>query len=259
MLWASASTQLSFSSGIPAISRKHSVAYGWWSNEEDYENVNDKDRTVWRRSGCPGYIVGKPVMAGWKETVILGGEDFNQREDGIENGILEGIRVTPDPDGWLTVVGNKEGSPECGGPRKAVNFGHSAWWSCSIPLSQDDFTYIGCLNLKKKALTLLLGLGTNGNLSDRYIASFGDSSPEKVNEWLPLKTSPSDERRIKDILQFDQSSENKVRNVCKGLHSSVHLELATALVGSVTNPQAKIVGAVLSLGQEVDVKPHRLW
>ena len=63
-------SNISFSSGIPAISRKHSVSYGWWSNEEDFENNHDKDRTVWRRSGNPGYIIGKPVMAGWKETVV---------------------------------------------------------------------------------------------------------------------------------------------------------------------------------------------
>ncbi|XP_046400463.1 uncharacterized protein LOC124166814 [Ischnura elegans] len=53
------------------------------------------------------------------------------------------------------------------------------------------------------------------------------------------------------------SSETRGR-YCRGIHSSVHLEIATALVGAASNPQAKVLGAVLRMGPPIDLKSYKL-
>ncbi|XP_071450371.1 tectonic-1-like [Hetaerina americana] len=234
---------------VPTISRGHSVLFKWWSSEDDIGAEYDKDKIVWRRSGNPGYIVGAPVMAGWKEVVVLGGEDSG--EDGVEGGgVLEAIRVTPHPEGWLTLLGPVAGTRgTCGGPRRVVRFGHAARWSCSVAVLPKDLRDTDwCLVLKRKTLSLLLGHGSMGNLSERFVAMFGDSAPERVGEWLPLEVVPHKGQEV-------VGNKGQVGGDCTGLHVSIHLELATALVGSVGNPQAKVVGALLRMGPTARLPP----
>ena len=75
--------------------------------------------TVVPRSGAPGYVVGAPLLAGYKET--------NSGKDAVAR-LKEGLAIPgAGPDGRCSV-----------NSKSTVRFGMSQSSSCAIPLSQNN-------------------------------------------------------------------------------------------------------------------------
>lgn len=155
-----------------------------------------------------GYIVGEPVIAGRLSSSV--------------------IELSGDRNRYLTVI-----SPRADGTcvsdstlRASVRFGENLRTGCLLRLSYDELR-TDCSALLDNTIQALLGpdrtLDTDGSI---YIASFGNSNPLKVGDWVPiLVTSPPSGVS------------------CVGV--AMHLEILYSYVGDLGNPQAMITGSKL--------------
>ncbi|KAM5199815.1 tectonic-1 isoform 1-T1 [Hipposideros larvatus] len=157
-------------------------------------------------SGNPGYVVGLPLAAGFQPHKGSGIIQTMNRY-----GQLTILRSTADQD-CLAVEGI----------RAPVLFGSSMQSGCKLRLTSATT----CPLVVEKAKSLLKGQ----NFPD-YVASFGNSRPQDVLDWVP------------------------VHFVIQALHVKDSCQLPVALVievkwtkyGSLLNPQAKIVNVTANL------------
>lgn len=220
------------------LSQKFSVSFRW-----------TKDGKPFHRSGNPGYIVGKPVMTGKKVT----------RVSGIEGEVdKEAIEVDENPEEWLSIaVAKKDGRCDVEGKngnslRQTVTFWENRWSSCMVFVSPSNFTSpSACATMHKATINLLAG-GVMENVTSAkefnfYIATFGDSKVEETGDWVQvmLETVPS------FVISSSQSDDWAL--VCKGIVTSLHIDVMFANVGSLAVPQAKILGAVFRFGSPRDI------
>ncbi|XP_076876563.1 tectonic-1-like isoform X2 [Brachyhypopomus gauderio] len=111
-------------------------------------------------SGNPGYVVGLPLVAGWRTA--------------------EGIVRRADPEGTLTVV-HSSADQDClsGSPRRSpVLFGKDTLSGCTFRL--DDGA--SCSLLSEALLWRVKGQGFPD-----YVASFGNSLPQNPMDWVPIE------------------------------------------------------------------------
>jgi tectonic-1/3 len=220
------------------LSQKFSVTFHW-----------TKDTKTFHRSGNPGYIVGRPVMSGKKVTRIFGTEGEIDRE---------GIEIDENPEKWLSIAGAKEdGRCDLEGNmgnslRHSVTFGENRRSSCMVFVSPSNFTSpSACTALHKTMIQLLSGTKmtnvTSAKEFNLYIATFGDAKVEDTGDWTQviLESVPS-------ILVIS-SQNNDWTLVCKGIVTSIHIDIMFANVGSLANPQAKILGSVFRFGLPHDI------
>ncbi|KAG7163571.1 B9 domain-containing protein 2-like [Homarus americanus] len=124
------------------------VEYIWASSEHD---------VIFKRSGHPGYIIGKPILLGKLVT--------NVTEEGD---LKEAIYLDTDPRQWLTMLApGREGRCDS---RSQVTFGEEMRTGCIIQLKQEDFS--DCQLLQHQFLKLLLG-HIRSNTNELRIATFG--------------------------------------------------------------------------------------
>lgn len=132
---------------------------------------------IWSRSGNPGYLFGKPVLAG---NVVV-------------NGSASAINLIADPRFGITLAqdtySSSAGRVQCPastdyGSRSPVNFGESAQTGCSLWLTLADFsTPASCAALSAKIAGIQ---ATIPNLMD-HVAKFGNASVTNVNtDWIPI-------------------------------------------------------------------------
>lgn len=161
------------------------------------------------RSGNPGYIVGKPILAGVR----------------VENFVA----LSGDSEQYLTMV-TGSASGDCitdSLNRRQVLFGENFRSGCLIKSTLSDLTD-RCDYIQSHVIEALLGptrtIAVDGTL---YIASFGNSNPLKIGDWV-------------EVLITNEVLEGS----CKGV--AMHLEVLYANHGAHDNPQARIIGAKLT-------------
>ncbi|XP_058268270.1 tectonic-1 [Hemibagrus wyckioides] len=119
-----------------------------------------------RSSGNPGYVVGLPLVAGWRTA--------------------EGIIRSSDPDGSLTVI-KSSAEQDCllgVTQRSPILFGIDVVSGCTFRLEDSA----NCSLLSEVILGRL-----KGQIFPDYVASFGNSSPQNPMDWVPLEnqTTPT--------------------------------------------------------------------
>ncbi|GLH11917.1 Tectonic-1 [Gryllus bimaculatus] len=200
----------------------------------------DAPRRVLHRSGNPGYIFGKPVIAGQK---IF-------RSETEEEPDKEAILLSEEQSKWLTFPKPGTGglciSSMAEGSRIPVNFGENLLSSCIIQLSVRNFSSPeNCSLLQRKFLHMLLGdvmiNVTEAKQFNMYVSTFGDANVEETGDWVPvlLENMP--------ILSVDWKEEG-ASLVCKSVVTSLHINIVTSKVGLATKPQTKILGVAVTFG-----------
>ncbi|XP_049864585.1 tectonic-1-like [Schistocerca gregaria] len=205
-----------------------------------------KQRKPFQRSGRPGYIFGKPIMAGKKVFQPSAQEQEPDRE---------AIMLSDDPLGWLTIARPlPDGS--CGlvheyASRSIVTFGENQRTSCVMYLHLSDFSNMtSCTSIQRKVFHIMLGNNaeniTELQLFNFYVATFGDSSVEDTGDWVPIL--------FENIPQYE-SSLDRNGNVfkCRNIITTFHTSILYSYTGSVLNPQAKIVGTSFRFGTPHDL------
>lgn len=205
-----------------------------------------KQRKPFRRSGRPGYIFGKPIMAGKK---VFQASVQEQEPD------REAIMLSDDPLFWLTIARPlSDGS--CGlvheyASRSVVAFGENQRTSCVMYLHSSDFNNMtSCISLQRRIFRTMLGNFaeniTEFQLLNLYVATFGDSTVEDTGGWVQVlfENIPQTESfldRSSDILK------------CRNVITVFHISILYSYTGSVLNPQAKIVATSFRFGTPHDL------
>lgn len=221
------------------LSQKYSVSFHW-----------TKDGRPFHRSGNPGYIVGKPIMTGRKVIQTLGIEGEVEKE---------AIEVDENPDEWLSIaVAKKDGRCDMEQTgihslRQTVTFGEDRWSSCMVFVSPSNFTSpAACAMMHKTVIYLLAGSimenVTSAKKLNFYVATFGDAKVEETGDWVQviLESVPS-------FVMSSSSQHDDWMLVCKGIVTSIHIDVMFANVGSLAVPQAKILGIVFRFGTPHDI------
>ncbi|CAL4091035.1 unnamed protein product [Meganyctiphanes norvegica] len=188
---------------------------------------------IFIRSGRPGYITGKQL--------ILGHLIENETETGEK---LLAIEVSLDPNQWLTVLSpGQDGT--CSG-RSIVTFRDEVRSGCVIQVPFNDLLN-QCDELQMKIMNLLLG-PVLSKVKDGLlrVASFGDSSVNNVEDWVPVLYP-------EDLVSSPLSGKTLGDMKCSGMILSLHIEVAFAYQGSLANPQGKIVGLQVKYGSPQDI------
>lgn len=172
-----------------------------------FSKLGDSE-TVFQRSGNPGYIVGKPLVAGKLQ----------------EN--IEAIYLSSDPNTWLTVI-RPSADGTCASVnstgRTSVTFGVDMRTGCTISL-QLNLRESQCRELQKTVFNTLLGD------QPTHVASFGNSDVNNVGDWVKiLNIEPGNEAR-------------QINGQCQDMRLGLHIEVLFANFGFLANPQPRIVG-----------------
>ncbi|KAM9330897.1 LOW QUALITY PROTEIN: tectonic-1 [Gastrophryne carolinensis] len=153
-------------------------------------------------SGNPGYVSGMPLVAGFKLPLSF--------------------LMTTNRFGQLTLLKSSIGQSCLTGDwkRTAVLFGLNTMSGCKLQL---NFTGAAFCQLAADAALNAL----KGQQFPDYVAQFGNSQPENVQDWVPITlVSPTDQAYIQDM--------------CK-IPVSLELEVRWTKIGNLLNPQAQIV------------------
>lgn len=205
------------------------MSYG--VNAREYGNAVNMSR-----SGNPGYIQGLPLLSGTRDYTAGDTDTMVARVPGLE---VMGSAT----DGMCPNV--TRGAL----PTQSVEFGVDMMTGCMLSLTQSELAtmcddsetspYIA-LNERVYAST---GSSVYApvflNLTDTHVGMFGNADPLDVTQWLEI-----------DIGTTTMGSWDKSELECSHLITSLNLKFLVAYVGSVDNPQAKIVSAHASYGRE---------
>uniref|UniRef100_A0A1B6D8Q0 Uncharacterized protein n=1 Tax=Clastoptera arizonana TaxID=38151 RepID=A0A1B6D8Q0_9HEMI len=178
-----------------------------------FEWLNSINKTIFKRSGHPGYFLGKPVISALK---IL------KQNNVTEN---KSIEMSHNQRDWLSIsMGKNDGSCE---EYKRLNiiFGYNLHTECKLKVFGD------CKQIQTMIWQQLIG--RDKNITNMYISSYGDPDVKIVEDWLPL-------------LQVPQINDRQVI-------TGVKIKIIHASVGTTDKPQAKIFGVHLQPLYQMDV------
>ncbi|XP_066980200.1 tectonic-3 [Macrobrachium rosenbergii] len=206
------------------VTQGFEVKFEWLSS--------DKRESLLERSGRPGYVQGKPLL--------MGKLIENRTEEDV---LKEAIQLSTDPNHWLKILApGKEGRCDSS---SQVTFGIDVGGSCLLEVSQGDFDR-DCSVLQEKILTKLLGPVPLNDALLR-VASFGDSSINNPADWVPILMT--------EEVQCGTLSQLYGTGQFFSLVTSLHVEIAFSLQGSLANPQAKVVGINIRYGEPLEFYP----
>ena len=157
--------------------------------------------------------------------------------------------------------------------RIPILFGENLRVGCTFTVTRSALSST-CESLKSAALKLLVGPAADADgdspaatLSKVRVGAFGDASAENEDEeWVPLlvENAPLQGSEVPPTAGGStegsqptppsSSSPSFPDGVCPNMVLSTHIEVAYALVGSLADPQAKIVGAKMDFGAPRDVR-----
>uniref|UniRef100_W5MKH8 Tectonic family member 1 n=1 Tax=Lepisosteus oculatus TaxID=7918 RepID=W5MKH8_LEPOC len=154
-------------------------------------------------SGNPGYVVGLPLVAGWRthERVWL----F----------IKFGKRLT------VLKSASLQDCLETAGERTPVLFGVNMVSGCTLRVNSAD----NCTVVSEQTLGVL-----RGQEFPQYVASFGNSQPQDILDWVPVK------------IQTTTASSTSC-----SIPLSLDIEVRWTKYGSLANPQARILNVTASI------------
>ncbi|XP_071964939.1 tectonic-1-like [Antedon mediterranea] len=185
--------------------------------------VKFDEEDVFARSGNPGYVIGEPLIAG----------NLTSYEESVDEGTEEvyvkyAISLSEDRYNRMTVVtatasGTCVSDPDS---RIPVVFGEDIRSGCLISVSFSDVTE-ACTAINAIARQALAG----DMPQSMYVAMFGNSDVGIVGDWVPV------------IIQEPVAEPTSiVAGQCDNVILSLSIEILYANIGSLANPQAKIVG-----------------
>lgn len=155
------------------------------------------------RSGNPGYQIGFPVLTGTNSSSMEIGEPFE---------------ITPQQIGLS--VADRDAEGRCKAERRVVKFGKNLKTSCFTKFSK---ILKDCKTLQESIFDVLLG----SSHRQVFIGVFGNANGSNIDDWIEAY------HEDRDVVQTDGTC-----NLIKGLTINV----AIAAVGTVVNPQYKILG-----------------
>ncbi|KAK3746639.1 hypothetical protein QZH41_012846 [Actinostola sp. cb2023] len=173
-------------------------------NNVVYEEGTDS----FSRSGNPGYIVGKPLVAG-----TLTSDSSTKTEY---------ILLNIDPSSWLTIAApSSDGSCNNSTDRIPVAFGMGIRTGCTIRLSLSTSSS-SCQVLQDTALNVLLaGVPT-------HVATFGNSDVNKPSDW------------VKILNNRPTQTVGGGNGACTNMIMGLHIEVLYSNFGFLANPQPKV-------------------
>eukprot|EP00035_Acanthoeca_spectabilis_P019673 m.429180 g.429180 ORF g.429180 m.429180 type:complete len:661 (+) comp16972_c0_seq1:1987-3969(+) len=193
-----------------ALQQTHSVVFEGGSSQ-----------TTFPRSGNPGYLLGKPVLAG--EISTAG----------------DSIVISSTPADWLFVP-KVSSNLLCSSinvslptGRNGVDFGFNLVTGCSVPVTVENYTdTAACTALRATTLSHFSAFVNTNNM----IGIYGNSNPSDINDWVTILDSTA---ASWGATYSGTDSNYECARVLVGLR----LELLTAKVGPIDRAQNTIVGA----------------
>lgn len=194
-------------------------------------NANVVNRT---RSGNPGYLLGRPLLAGAKSD--------------------DGTRVVPQIDG-LRVLGATGDSSclESDPDAVVVPFGSDLRTGCLLRLDRaelEDFCRGDGPHAAAKGLPRYFNVsadlvfqGETHSLADDLVGIFGNADPLDPTQWLDITVKPA-------AAGQDAAQWRELEGVCLFAITSMNYRFLWAFVGARDNPQPKIIAARLEFGTE---------
>ena len=204
------------------------VSYVTWETSPSPAPMRGRSGLRSEKSGAPGYLVGALVLGGRVATTTTTDD----------NGLTRDRYAIKQRVGGLAVVGMGEGGA-CSDGARSVRFMHDMVVACTKSLDraqlkatcQSQGTTGGVANTIYNSLL---------NGTDSHVGVFGDASAEFVSDWIALKQDVA-----VSAAQWTESTSS-----CEKLATEYRLTLFTAPVGSIQQPQAKIVGGFYSFGTD---------
>ncbi|KAI4875224.1 hypothetical protein NFI96_010686, partial [Prochilodus magdalenae] len=183
-----------------------------------------KSDATQRSSGNPGYVVGLPLVAGWRTTEYpFSRSSFN---DFQRTGVY-----TANPVGSLTVL-QSSADQDCMfsfPQRLPVLFGKDVVSGCTFRLEDGA----NCSLVSEAILGRL-----KGQSFPDYVASFGNSLPQNPMDWVPIE---------------NQTTVPGTQGCSIPL--SYHLEVRWTKYGTLVNPQAQIVNVMETIKYNTSTLP----
>jgi hypothetical protein len=171
------------------------------------------------RSGNPGYLTGKPVLAGYKRT---------QGSSKAISALYPG----------LTVMGpSKSGS--CLDPlgEAVVGFGVDVRSGCTLSLSRAQLASM----CSGSGLYMTGDYPSFFRMNVSHVGIFGNADPLDMSQWLALEKTTGTPTYTWDA----------ALGICYGFYAAIHYRFLVADVGAQGNPQKKIIAAQVGRGRRV--------
>lgn len=194
-------------------------------------NVNQRFETVFNltisgkvsraKSGNPGYIVGKPILAGW--LVYKPGTGGDTTSVTAIKQQRDGLTFMPVGEDHECLPFNMRGGT-------SISFGQDTLASCYVELTFEELRDI-CKMENMYYMKQYL------NISTDYVGKWGDSDYYRLSDWLKI--------------EYDATMKEPVFNEADGtcyLANRMNLEILTAKLGAMGNPQVTIIGARMTYG-----------
>lgn len=214
-----------------ATSLKQRFSVSYVSNAEVERKSDDANVVNRTRSGNPGYIFGRPVLAGKNHETY----------------------VSPRVDG-LAILG-ASGDTSCegsGATRVVVPFGSDTISGCILRLNRTgfrDFCQGRGPHVVDDALPRYFNVSSSlvfhadrTDLADDVVGIFGNADPLDSTQWIDID--------VKAASAGDAASWDELRGTCTHAITSVNYRFLWAFVGAHTNPQPKIIAARIEFGTE---------
>ncbi|CAD5114739.1 DgyrCDS3780 [Dimorphilus gyrociliatus] len=186
---------------------------------------------IFIKSGNPGYLRGKPILAGKLE-------DVSQPDGSIK----QIINLSQDRNNWLTMLASLPGG-KCAvtTDRVPIKFGENMRTGCLYQVTKSQLDK-ECLFIQDYIIQALMG--ENVTISglqnwNRYIATFGNTFQTVTADWIQVV-----------IINRPSGTPQSNPGICSGVVTSVHIQIAYANIGSLNNPQSRIVGVAYRFPQQ---------
>ncbi|RZF46094.1 hypothetical protein LSTR_LSTR004807 [Laodelphax striatellus] len=175
--------------------------------------------SLFKRSGKPGYLEGKPVISAQKITETVDGREEHS------------ISLNNNPQNWLTIP-TAGYNGECTGNRLNVNFRQNMHSECKLIVPCD------CAAAKNKSWYAILGMYaenvTNIHKINLHVSSYGDPNVTNLNTWVP-------------VVVETQSNPNRHKLGCQNVYSAISFRIVFSKFGTFKRPQSKIIGVFINI------------
>jgi len=217
-------------------------------NVQNEGKVTAVARAEIQRSGNPGYVTGKPILAGLSTADASGTTVIEQLLDGLTLPNMADskgfCRVCPSGSGsaWPSSCTTDPGGSERFDERERVQvlFNEDIRLGCQLSLTRSQlasFCAAGSLHpFLRYPDSLRLGI-------------WGNSDPSNYLDWVP--NNPNQQQLADSPGNPSTSQAWDPRGNCSNVVNSLNFEILTADEGSLRNPQQKIIGARVVYGQSM--------
>lgn len=212
-------------------------------SSDSIKSISNGNLVQRKRSGNPGYVVGRPVLFGFgyknSSTIPIA---VSEVEEGltimspfinfdINNPSTFGKALCPTKD----EIGLVENLP--------VKFGYDISSGCVLYLNRSELNDICCQGVTCSSSRLshysnpLTGIPYFFNFTSGYIGVYGNSDPLDISQWFPTSYSLSSATR-------DWVDKN---SICYNMFTGMNYQFLVAKSGEKAFPQNKIVAASVEI------------